>query len=264
VSVRRSLLNRQLRSMWIGLTAWWGEDGMKGLAGRRFAKSARRSHANFEGKREPSVSLCSPSLGIAFTLTKKRLPVSQQAIDRSFGVKTPFLNPATMDVSCARKWYAVFTVPQNEKSAVKHLDLREIDSFLPTYETVRVWKNRQRVKLVLPLFPRYLFVHINPGERAKVFQSPGVLHIVGNGREYVPLPDREIEFLRSASGRQQIEPYRELVVGEKVRIKSGAMQGVCGTLVRKGGGMRFVLTLELINQHAAVQVDAEDLEPFVA
>jgi transcription antitermination factor NusG len=189
--------------------------------------------------------------------------VNQQTIGQSFGEKAP-LNPAMLDAPSGRNWYAVFTIPQNEKSAVKHLELREIESFLPTYETVRVWKNRQRVKLVLPLFPRYLFVHINPGERAKVFQSPGVLRIVGNGREYVPLPDPEIEFLRSAFLRQRIEPYRELVVGEKVRIKSGVMEGVCGTLVRKGGGIRFVLTLELINQHASVQVDAGDLEPFVA
>jgi hypothetical protein len=28
--------------------------------------------------------------------------------------------------------------------------------------------------------------------------------------------------------------------------------------------MRFVLTLALINQHAAIQVDAEDLEPVIA
>jgi hypothetical protein len=49
-----------------------------------------------------------------------------------------------------------------------------------------------------------------------------------------------------------------------VRIRSGVMQGVQGTLVRKSGGMRFVLTLELINQHAAIQVDADDLEPIVA
>jgi hypothetical protein len=32
--------------------------------------------------------------------------------------------------------------------------------------------------------------------------------------------------------------------------------------VRKGGGLRFVLTLESMNQQAAVQVDAEDLEAF--
>ena len=189
--------------------------------------------------------------------------MNQQTIDQSFGEKAS-LNPVTMDAASGRKWYAVFTVPQNEKSVVKHLDLREVESFLPTYETVRVWKNRQRMKIVLPLFPSYLFVHINSRERTKVLQSPGVLHIVGNGRKQVPLPDAEIEFLRSGLCRQRIEPYRELVVGEKVRIKGGVMRGVCGTLVRKGGGFRFVLTLELINQHAAVQVNAEDLEPLIA
>jgi hypothetical protein len=42
------------------------------------------------------------------------------------------------------------------------------------------------------------------------------------------------------------------------------MQGIQGTLVRKSNSLRFVLTLELINQHAAVQVDAEDLESIIA
>lgn len=189
--------------------------------------------------------------------------VNQQTISQSFGDETS-LSPATVVASSDRNWYAVFTVPQNEKSVVKHLDLREIDSFLPTYETIRIWKNRQRMKLVLPLFPSYLFVHINPKKRTKVLQTPGVLHIVGNSRGPIPLSVSEVEFLRSGFHGQRIEPYRELVVGEKVRMKSGAMQGVCGTLVRRGNGMRFVLTLELINQHAAVQVNVEDLEPFVA
>jgi len=192
-----------------------------------------------------------------------RSRVNQQITCRSFEEKAS-LNPVTLDDASSRNWYAVFTVPQNEKSVVRHLNLREVESFLPTYETVRVWKNRQRMKLVLPLFPSYLFVRINPRERAKVLQSPGVLHIVGNGREYVPLPDPEIEFLRTGLCTQRIEPFRELFVGEKVRIKSGVMQGVCGTLVRKASGFRFILTLELINQHVAAQVDAEDLEPFVA
>jgi hypothetical protein len=40
------------------------------------------------------------------------------------------------------------------------------------------------MKVILPLFPSYLFVHINFTERVKVLQSPGVLQIVGNGKEY--------------------------------------------------------------------------------
>jgi len=192
------------------------------------------------------------------------LSLEERAASSPSVLDAAILDPAVLDTAGGRRWYAVFTVPQNEKSVVKHLDLRKVESFLPTYETVRVWKNRQRMKIALPLFPGYLFVRIGSRERAKVLQTPRVLHIVGNGREYVPLPDSEIEFLRSSLSKQRVEPYRELVVGEKVRIKSGAMQGVCGTLVRKGSGLRFVLTLALINQHAAVEVNAEDLEPLRA
>ena len=53
-------------------------------------------------------------------------------------------------------------------------------------------------------------------------------------------------------------------LGEKVRVKSGVLQGVQGTLVRRSGGDRFVLSFETINQHAAIQVSAEDLEPVRA
>lgn len=183
--------------------------------------------------------------------------------DRTFGGQV-CLNPIITGAALDRKWYAVFTVPQHEKSVVKHLDIREVEAFLPTYETIPVWKNRQRVKVILPLFPTYLFVHINYLERTKVLQSPGVLQIVGNGKEFAALRDSEIEFLRSDLYRQKIEPYRELVVGEKVRIKSGVMRGLQGTLVRKSNRMRFVLTLELINQHAAIEVNAEDLERMAA
>jgi transcription antitermination factor NusG len=160
-----------------------------------------------------------------------------------------------------RRWFAVFTVPQNEKSVVRHLGLREIESFLPAYESVRVWKNRQRVRTILPLFPTYLFVHISSRERVRVLESPGVLQIIGNGRESIPVADADIETLRASVTARLVEPYRDLVIGEKVRVKSGVLQGVQGTLVRRSGGDRFVLSFETINQHAAIQVSAEDLEP---
>lgn len=160
-----------------------------------------------------------------------------------------------------RNWYAVFTLPQNEKSVLKHLDIRAIESFLPCYRSLRTWKNRQRIELTLPLFPSYLFVHIWPQERARVLHSPGVIQIVGNSREPTPIPDKEVEFLMSGVCAKTIEPFRELVVGEKVRIKSGVLEGIQGVLVRKNNGLRFVFTLRLISQNAAIEVDADNLEP---
>ena len=163
-----------------------------------------------------------------------------------------------------RQWYAVYTVPRNEKAVERHLSLREIECFLPTYETLRVWKKQPRVKVVLPLFPTYLFVYIDRWERTKVLQSPGVLQIVGNRREPVPLPGAEIELLRSDFCKRRTEPYHEFVVGQRVRVRSGIMQGVEGILVRKNNRLRFVISLNLINQHAAVDVGAEDLEALCA
>jgi transcription antitermination factor NusG len=168
------------------------------------------------------------------------------------------------DHGAARNWFAVFTLPQNEKSVATRLHLHDIEVFLPTYEAVRVWKNRQRVRLVLPLFPSYLFVHINSGERKRVLESFGVLRIVGNRREPAPIPDSTIAFLRSDLCAGRIEPHNELVVGQRVRIKSGAMQGLEGNLIRKNNNLRFVLTISLINQYASVEIGAEDLEPVAA
>lgn len=168
--------------------------------------------------------------------------------------------PWTEDARERPKWYAVFTLPQNEKSAARQLGLRDVETFLPTYETVKVWKNRQRVRTVLPLFPTYLFVRIDCRQRRRVLESPGVIHIVSNGREQAPVPDAEIELLRTGLREKTMVPYRELVVGRKVRIKAGSMEGVEGVLVRKGNGLKFVMALKLINQYAAVEVEAGDLE----
>jgi transcription antitermination factor NusG len=168
--------------------------------------------------------------------------------------------PWTENAPAGPKWYAVFTLPQNEKSAARQLAMREVETFLPTFETVKVWKNRQRVRTVLPLFPTYLFVRIDTRQRRWVLESPGVIHIVSNGREQVPVPDAEIELLRSGLQKNTLEPYHELAVGKKVRIKAGSMEGVEGVLVRKGNGLRFVMALKLINQFASVEVEAQDLE----
>lgn len=172
--------------------------------------------------------------------------------------------PESVDPTGEACWYAVYTLPQNEKSTFRQLRLREIESFLPTYESVRIWKNRQRVKLELPLFPSYLFVHIVRRQKSCVLASPGVLRIVGSSREMIAIPDATIDFLRCDLRGRRVEPFCELVVGQKVRITTGAMEGLEGVLVRKAHNLRFVLTIGLINQHAAVEIDASCLEPVNA
>lgn len=172
--------------------------------------------------------------------------------------------PFPVSPSADQNWYAIHTLPQNERSVARYLDHFQIETFLPTCESVRRWKNRQCARIVEAVFPTYVFVRLRLREQSVVLRAPGVRRIIGNGRGPLPLRSAEIDFMRSEEWRDRIEPYRELAVGERVRITQGFMQGLEGVLVRKKSSLRFVLTLELINQNAAVEVSAADLELVTA
>jgi transcription antitermination factor NusG len=157
-------------------------------------------------------------------------------------------------------WFAAYTQSHHEKRVAWHLAARQIESFLPLYAARHRWKNRCEMNLELPLFPNYVFVHIDPRERVRVLEVPGIQSLVGFGRTLAPLPRFEIEALRSGLGQRKIEPHLYLVIGERVRIKAGPMQGLEGVLVRKKNNFRVVLALDAILQSVAVEVDADDLE----
>jgi len=134
---------------------------------------------------------------------------------------------------------------------------------LPLYTARHGWKNRCAAKLELPLFPNYLFVRIDRYERVRVLEVPGVLSLVGFRRTPAPLPDFEIDALRSSVGKGTIEPHPFLVIGERVRIKRGPMAGMEGVLLRKKNNFRVVLALDVIMKCIAVEVAADDLEAAV-
>jgi transcription antitermination factor NusG len=58
----------------------------------------------------------------------------------------------------------------------------------------------------------------------------------------------------------RVEPHPYLTVGRRVRVKSGPLAGVEGILIRKKNAYRVVLSLDLIQRSASVEVDASDLE----
>jgi len=158
------------------------------------------------------------------------------------------------------QWFAAYTTPRHEKHVYELMVDRQIETFLPLYRVVRKWKKSAPVVLELPLFPTYVFVRIGRQDRGTVLGIPGVLSIVGSGREPWPLPNRDIEALRQGMNLRNFEPHPYLKIGERVRIKAGVMAGVEGILVRKKNDFRVVLTLDSIMRSVSVEVDAEEIE----
>jgi transcription antitermination factor NusG len=159
-----------------------------------------------------------------------------------------------------QRWYAAYTSANHEKRVAEQLGIREVEFFLPSYASVRRWKDR-RVTLQMPLFPGYVFVRMALRDRLQVQQVPGVAHLVGFDGTPAALPDAEIEALRaSLESGVRAEPHPYLAAGRRVRLKSGPLTGMQGILLRRKGNFRVVISIELIQRSLVVQVDAADVE----
>ena len=180
-------------------------------------------------------------------------------------VGNPEQTPGFLNLAAAyseARWYAAYTSANHERRVAEQLGAREVEHFLPVYASVRRWKDR-RVELKLPLFPGYVFVRMALRERLRVLQIPGVARLVGFGGMPSPLPEGEIDTLRSSlEAGMHAEPHPFLTAGRKVRVSRGPLAGLQGILVRRKKGARFVVTVELIQRAMAVDVDEANLVPI--
>ncbi len=158
------------------------------------------------------------------------------------------------------RWYAAYTRANHERRVAEQLRERGVENFLPQYESVRKWKDR-RVRLYMPLFPGYVFVHLALRYRLRVLEVPGVACLVGFAGKPVAVPEEEFARIRgilSKGLRAQPHPY--LQAGRRVRVRSGPFEGMEGIVVRRNNNSRLVISLELIHRAIAVDVEEASLE----
>ena len=165
-----------------------------------------------------------------------------------------------LSVGISERWYAAYTFSCQEKRVAQHLSTCGIEFFLPVHRKLSLWKNGLRMLIERPLFPCYVFVKLDRRDRVRVLELPGVHSIVGVGHHPIPLPDEEIETLRSAMHLLNAQPHPFLKSGEKVVIRRGPLEGMKGIVVRRKNSIRVVLTLELIMKSISVEIDGQDLE----
>ena len=161
-------------------------------------------------------------------------------------------------------WWAIYTRHQHEKTVEEILRAKGFEVFLPLYESVRKWKDRRKL-LSLPLFPCYVFVRGGLDRRLQVVTTPGVHMVLTRGEKVAMVPDGEIEAIRrTVEGPFRVEPHPFLRCGERVRVIRGSLEGVEGVLVRKKNMYRLVLSVEMLAQSVAVEIDASDVTPLNA
>jgi transcriptional antiterminator RfaH len=163
-----------------------------------------------------------------------------------------------------QEWYAVQTKPRHEERVIFRLrDQRHLSVFLPKIETLRK-RRSQRVTVVEPLFPSYVFVQMSlePDPWHAVKWTPGVRRIVGTGEIPTPVPPDAMHLLMERCGAHEIIPWRlGARYGDTVRVVHGPFAGLEGVLDRPAGrGERVRVLLHLLGSTTSVEMDVTDIE----
>jgi transcription antitermination factor NusG len=143
-------------------------------------------------------------------------------------------------------------------------DLQEkgVVTYLPLLAQVRRWSDRRKT-IQVPLFPCYAFVHsvFDMRLRLALYCAQGALGFVGPNNQGVPIPDGQIESIRTLIvANVPLLPYPLLKIGQKVRIRGGALDGVEGILATQGG-RRLVVSVESVHASFSINLEGYDVEP---
>lgn len=156
-------------------------------------------------------------------------------------------------------WYVASTRARHEKVVHERLLKLDIENFLPLYESRRRWHDRTK-SILLPTFPGYIFVRIPFDERARVLQVGGITRMVAFGGRPAMLPHDELEQLRTALSLRKSEPHPYLPVGQRVKIVSGPLRGLCG-VVQRARRLRLIISVDCLCRAVAVELEGSDLLP---
>jgi len=171
------------------------------------------------------------------------------------------LTPAFQEEGRGRglSWWAIYTRSRQEKELMRRLDARGIPFFSPIAPNLyRSPAGRKRISY-LPLFTNYVFLFGDEPQRYEAVASgcvsraiavPDALEFAGDLRRIQQLLQAGVPVTVEST----IEP------GAVVRIKSGSMTGLEGTVFKRHGQSRLLVVVNFLQQGASVELADWEVE----
>lgn len=155
-------------------------------------------------------------------------------------------------------WVVAHTRPRREKKLVEHCARYGLAVTLPCYDSAHKYRGKT-VVFRKPLFPGYVFLQLQPELFSGVRQNDNVANLL-------EVFDQETfarqlqEILAALESKLEVRLAPSIGEGTRVKIRSGPLQGVEGWVEKRHGMSTVLLRLDFINQAAAVQIAADQLE----
>jgi transcription antitermination factor NusG len=169
---------------------------------------------------------------------------------------TLFDEPTAAD---GRGWIAFYTLSRREKDLMRKLEAASIPFYAPLVQRrLRSPGGRTRLSYV-PLFPGYVFSLVDDDQRRAALATNTVARWLPIGDAVAFVADlRNIKRLIDTD--QPLTPEARLEAGQPVRVRSGPLLGIEGTVVTRRSGQRLVVAVRFLNQGASIELEDIDLE----
>jgi transcriptional antiterminator RfaH len=160
-------------------------------------------------------------------------------------------------------WYAVQTKPRQETVAEQNLQRQDFVTYLPRI-SLRKRKRNKWVDAAEPLFPRYLFIQVDPDKDslAPVRSTLGVAGLVRFGQLLRPVPDTVIDYIKQLEDPQTEQRQAETwphQPGDTLEVLEGPFASLTGIYQMPLGENRALLLIELLGRSNSVAVAKEAL-----
>ena len=164
-----------------------------------------------------------------------------------------------MEAEGSERWYAICCKPRQEAVAEENLLRQGFQVYLPRIR-VRQRRHGQWLDAVEVLFPRYIFIRVDPLRRstATVRSTRGVLGLVRFGGQPAVVPDEVMQALLRREDAGLHHDERPLFCsGEAVRLVEGPLCGMEAIFTQQDGERRVIVLLELLGKANKVSVSRD-------
>lgn len=162
-----------------------------------------------------------------------------------------------------KSWYLIHSKPRQERVAGEQLERQGYEIYLPLASVRRRRRNRT-IRIIDPMFPRYLFIHLSneTDDWRPIRSTVGVSTLVRFGDMPAKIPDSLITELqvREDTDGIQILPDLEYRQGDRVRIAEGPMEGFEGVFQCRTGKERVLLLLEIAQKTVRIELESGQIE----
>ena len=130
-----------------------------------------------------------------------------------------------------KKWFVVYTRPQQELKVAEQLSAMGITNYCPTITLVKQYSDRKK-KVSKPLLSSYVMVELEEKERNKVFDCSGIVRYLFFLGKPAVVPAHQINLMQDhLNGVYNDIKVTTLSVGDSHTITQGTFSGVSGTVV---------------------------------